>query len=596
MRHKLALVPVNPGVYLLKDHKDKILYVGKAKNLRNRLKTYFQRTESLDARKSSMVKLVRDFFFIVTKNELEALVLEANLIKQYKPPFNIVLRDDKNYPYLKLTIADKWPRIEVVRKIEKNGSLYFGPYVPSQSMWDALAFIRRNFPIRTCKHPLDTPMRPCIDYQMGRCIGPCTDKLSRDEYMKVVEEVRLFLSGERKGLIKTLAEKMTTLSNELRFEEAARMRDRINSLNRLWESQRVISPELGNIDALGFYSDGIDAVFNVFFVRNGTLTGTRDFFLRAAGSMPEAEALHGFIEMFYSKEIIPSREIIVRSRPIDMKNLIWWLETKRDGKVKITVPKENKMIDILRMAEENAYQILRCRKTATGTDTMLSSIRELLNLPVIPTSIGAFDVSTTTGNESVGAFIYWRDGEFVKDMYRHLRIKGVAGIDDYSMMNETITRTLNNIKDRIPDLIIIDGGKGHLEIARDVIESNAITLSSGRPPMLIAIAKDPDRAFTMSSDVIGLNNRSPECLMLRKVRDEAHRFAISYHRKLRGEKLIKSPLEKIPGIGKKRRLELLRFFGNIDAIRDAAADEIAKLKGFNRKIAEKLLTTLRERS
>lgn len=596
MKHKLALVPVNPGVYLLKDHKDKILYVGKAKNLRNRLKTYFQRTESLDARKSSMVKLVGDFFFIVTKNELEALVLEANLIKQYKPPFNIVLRDDKNYPYLKLTIADKWPRIGVVRKIERNGSLYFGPYVPSQSMWDALAFIRRNFPIRTCKHPLDTPMRPCIDYQMGRCIGPCTDKLSRDEYMKVVEEVRLFLSGERKGLIKNLAEKMTTLSNELRFEEAARMRDRINSLNRLWESQRVISPELGNIDAIGFYSDGIDAVFNVFFVRNGTLTGTRDFFLRAAGSMPEAEALHGFIEMFYSKEIIPSQEIIVRSRPIDMKNLIWWLRTKRDGKVKITVPKENKRIDILRMAEENAYQILRCRKTATGIDTMLSSIRELLNLPGIPSSIGAFDVSTTTGNESVGAFIYWRDGEFVKDMYRHLRIKGVAGIDDYSMMNETITRTLNNIKDRIPDLIIIDGGKGHLEIARDVIESNAITLSSGRPPMLIAIAKDPDRAFTMSSDVIGLNNRSPECLMLRKVRDEAHRFAISYHRKLRGEKLIKSPLEKIPGIGKKRRLELLRFFGNIDAIRDAAADEIAKLKGFNRKIADKLLKTLREQS
>lgn len=596
MKHKLALVPVNPGVYLLKDHKDKIMYVGKAKNLRNRLKTYFQRTESLDARKSSMVKLVRDFFFIVTKNELEALVLEANLIKQYKPPFNIVLRDDKNYPYLKLTIADKWPGIGVVRKIERNGSLYFGPYVPSQSMWDALAFIRRNFPIRTCKHPLDAPMRPCIDYQMGRCIGPCTDKLSRDEYMKVVEEVRLFLSGERKGLIKNLAEKMTTLSNELRFEDAARMRDRINSLNRLWESQRVISPELGNIDAIGFYSDGIDAVFNVFFVRNGTLTGTRDFFLRAAGSIPEAEALHGFIEMFYSKEIIPSQEIIVRSRPIDMKNLIWWLKTKRDGKVKITVPKENKRIDILRMAEENAYQILRCRKTATGTDTMLSSIRELLNLPSIPSSIGAFDVSTTTGNESVGAFIYWRDGEFVKDMYRHLRIKGVAGIDDYSMMNETITRTLNNIKDRIPDLIIIDGGKGHLEIARDVIESNAITLSSGRPPMLIAIAKDPDRAFTMSSDVIGLNNRSPECLMLRKVRDEAHRFAISYHRKLRGEKLIKSPLEKIPGIGKKRRLELLRFFGNIDAIRDAAADEIAKLKGFNRKIADKLLTTLREQS
>ncbi len=245
MKNKLSQVPKRPGVYIFKDHKDRVLYVGKGKNLKNRLKTYFQKSRGLDHRKSSMIELIRDFSYIVTENELEALILEANLIKQYKPRFNVVLRDDKNYPYLKLTIGEEWPRLLVVRRIVKDGSLYFGPYVPAQSMWDALAFIRRTFPVRICNYTLDKPMRPCIQYQMGRCPAPCADKITREDYLKIVEEVRLFLGGERGELLQGLEKKMMSLSDELKFEEAARIRDRISHIRHVWESQRVVAPELG---------------------------------------------------------------------------------------------------------------------------------------------------------------------------------------------------------------------------------------------------------------------------------------------------------------------------------------------------------------
>jgi excinuclease ABC subunit C len=592
MKNKLAHVPTRPGIYVFKDHKDRILYVGKAKNLKNRLKTYFQRSQGLDQRKSSMVKLIRDFAYIVTENELEALILEANLIKQYKPRFNIVLRDDKNYPYLKLTISENWPRLLVVRRIVKDGSLYFGPYVPAQSMWDALAFIRRNFPIRICNYALDKPLRPCIQYQMGRCPAPCADKITKGDYRKIVEEVRLFLSGERGELLEGLEKRMVALSDELKFEEAARIRDRINHIRHVWESQRVVAPELGDMDVIGLYSEDGDAVCDVFFIRNGVLIGTKDFYLKDVGGISEGEIIHSFIELFYAKEIIPPDEIIVMSRPDDFRNLATWLKGKKAGRVRILIPRKGKKQELLRMANENAEQILKSKKDLKG-DERLKTMKERLHLPYLPRHIGAFDVSTTSGTESVGAFVYWQDNEFVKDYYRRVKIKGVSGIDDYAMMSELITRTLKNLGEEIPDLILIDGGKGHLEIARDVIETNSITLGDGRRPMLIAVAKDPDRAFTLSSDIIHLEDRSPASLLLKSIRDEVHRFAVTFHRKLRDKRLMKSSLEEIPGIGKKRRFELLRFFGSIDAIRNASVDEIARVKGFNKKVAENVLRELR---
>jgi len=592
LNEKILHVPQNPGVYLLKDQKERVIYVGKAKNLKNRLKSYFQRPFNLDPRKLSMVKLVADFSYIITKNELEAFILEATLIKHHKPRFNVVLRDDKNYPYLKLTIKEDWPKLEVVRRIAKDGSLYFGPYVPAQGMWDILAFIRRNFPIRICNYSLEKPMRPCIQYQMGRCPAPCAGKVSRNEYMKIVDEVKLFLKGEKEELLSKLEKKMNTLSQDLKFEEAVRIRDRIKNITHAWESQRVVAPELGDMDVIGYYSDSVDVVFNVFFVRNGVLTGTKDFYIRDVGNLLREEILHSFLGLFYAKEVIPPREIIVGNKPNELRNLKTWLREKGGREVKIAVPREGKKQELLRMADENAEQLYKSRKS-TAPDETLEALRDRLKLPSSPHSIGAFDVSTIAGSESVGAFIYWSEGEFKKNLYRHLRIKGVSGIDDYSMMNETITRTLKNLEDRVPDLIVIDGGKGQLEIAKEVIKTNGIIRHDAKPPMLIAVAKDPDRAFTTSSDIINLEDRSRESLLLKKIRDEAHRFAVSYHRKLRDSRFVESPLEKIHGIGRKRRLELLRRFGSIDAIRDAPMEEIAKLKGFNKIVAQNLLSELR---
>lgn len=591
MKKDLSLIPEEPGVYILKDQRDRVIYVGKAKNLKNRLRSYFQRTIP-DQRKEKLSQLIKDFDYIITENEIEALILEASLIKQFKPRFNILLRDDKNYPYIKLTITEEWPRIEVARRIIKDGSLYFGPYVPTHKMWEALSFIRRNFPIRTCKYDLSKKIRPCIQYQMGRCIGPCKGDVSHEEYMRIVEEVRLFLSGQRKELLLGLEERMNQLAAELRFEEAARFRDKIKSLSSLWESQRIVAPELGDVDAIGFLKDDIDALCMVFFIRNGLITGARHFLLKRAGRLSEEELLHSFLEMFYSKEIIPPEEILVNITPEEKEALEKWLSEKRGNNVKITISPDGKKADVLKMAMENAAQIFSSLKDR-GTSLLLPSIRGLLNLPRTPSAIGAFDVSTLSGSESVGAFIYWADGAFMKDLYRRLRIKEVTGVDDYSMMREIIKRTLSNLEDKVPDLIIIDGGKGQLEIAKRVIEEEGFLTGDGNPPMIIAIAKDPDRVFTAEGTVVTLEDKGAGALLLKKIRDEVHRFAISYHRKLRDKRLLESPLERIKGIGKKRRLELLKVFGSIEGIRNSSVEEIARLKGFNRRIAQDLLDALR---
>ncbi len=593
LAEKISSIPLKSGVYIFKDRKDKILYVGKAKNLRNRLRSYFRKTADLDQRKTAMVKLITDFSYVVTENELEALILEANLIKQYKPPFNVVLRDDKNYPYLKLTMNEEWPRIEVVRKIIKDGSIYFGPYVPAQSMWEALAFIRRNFPIRTCAHSLDKPVRPCIQYQIGRCPAPCGRKITRRDYMKIVEEIRLFLSGQRTELLKSLEEKMNTLSASLKFEEAAHMRDRIKNIKRAWESQRAIAPELGDMDIIGFYSGDGDALFDVFFVRNGVLIGTKDFFVKDSGDLKREEILESFLELFYSKEIIPPSEILVPNKPKDLGSLKAWLKKRKGSAVQIKVPREGKKAELLKMASENAEQLFNNKKIST--DNILKTIRNRLNLVSAPHGIGAFDVSTIAGSDSVGAFVYWSDGQFRKELYRRIRVKGVSGIDDYAMMNEVISRTLKNLAEKIPDLILIDGGRGQLEIAKKIVERETVTCENGQEPFLVAIAKDPDRAITLTHETVGLEDGSPSSLLLKKIRDEVHRFAVTYHRKLRDRRLLESPLERVRGIGKKRRFELLRFFGSIDAIRNASIEEIAKLRGFNRKIAEHLANELRRR-
>ncbi len=591
MIEKLSLIPPRPGVYLLKGAKEDVLYAGKAKNLRSRLRSYFQKSSALDARKSSMIRSVKNYSYIVTGNELEALVLEANMIKQYKPRFNIILRDDKNYPYLKLTVNEEWPRLEVVRRIKKDGALYFGPYVPARSMWEAVAFIRRNFPIRPCKYSLDRPMRLCIQHQMRKCPAPCAGLISKEEYMRIVEDVRLFLQGEKKELLNELEKRMERFSEELRFEDAAKIRDSINNLMHIWESQKVIAPELGDIDVIGFYGEGKEAVFKIFFIRHGVMIGTNDFHLKETAGIPTGELFHNFIEQFYAKEIIPPDEIVLRQRPDEVKMLTAWLKDKKGKKVNIIIRPKGKKLELLKMAEENAGTIFKSREK-TDFKEILKTLKERLVLKNVPRSIGGLDVSTISGSESAGAFVCWAEGGFKKDMYRHMKIRTVKGMDDYSMIEEITGRVIKNLGEKLPSLLIIDGGRGQLEAAKKAFDESGVKSTA-----IISIAKKPDRAFALSLDKpVDLEDKTPSSLLLKKIRDEAHRFAVGFHRKLRDKRLMESPLKKISGIGEKRRLALLRHFGSIEGVRKASLDDIARIKRFNKKIAEKVIESLKNQT
>ncbi len=589
LTEKINHIPEKPGVYIFKDKHGRVLYIGKAKNLRTRLRSYFQRSTELTPRLEAMLRRADDLSFVVTENELEALALEASLIKQQKPRYNIILRDDKNYPYLKLTLNEEWPTLEVVRRIRKDGAKYFGPYIPASSVWETLAFIRKHFQIRPCRYRLDRPIKPCIQQQMGRCPAPCAGGVSKEEYMKAVEEVERFLKGQKKELIEELETKMKRLSEELRFEEAARVRDRLMAVRRAFESQKVVSPEIDNIDVIGFWQTGIDSMFVVLFIRSGIIVGTKDFMLRGVKHLREEDLMGEFMKFFYAKEMVMPEEIILQCLPPDRKTLQQWLSSRAEQRIKIRKPQNQKEKELIEMARENA-RVLLSTKTGTPPEEVLERIKEKLNLRRVPESIGGFDVSTIFGSYSVGAFVWWERGEFVKENYRHLKIKEVTGIDDYSMMAEILKRTLKNLGHNLPDMIMIDGGKGHLEIAIQAISE--VVGERITDIDIVAVAKNPDRVILPDGRTVPVDDSSAESVLLRKIRDEVHRFAITFHRKLRAKETLISPLERIKGIGKKRRLELLRKFGSIEAIRNATVEEIAQVSGMNRTLAERVLQEL----
>ncbi len=585
---RLYTVPEAPGVYIFKDKRGRVLYVGKAKNLRARLRSYFQPSAELTPRIEAMLRKVDDFSFIVTDTEREALALEASLIKQQKPRYNIVLRDDKNYPYLKLSRQEQWPTLEVVRRIGRDGAEYFGPYIPASSVWETLAFVRKHFGIRPCRYRLDRPRRPCIQYQMGRCPAPCAGLISRQEYMKAVDEVVRFLRGRKDELLSELERKMWRLSDEMRFEEAAKVRDRLKALKRAFESQKVVSSEPKDIDIIGMSRQGEETLVVVFFVRSGIMIGMKDFLLRETSHLDDRMLLAEFIKYFYAKEMVMPERIVVPIEPSDRRVLEAWLADRRSTGVQINTPQEEKEEELLQMAQTNASMILSTRLGAP-TEAVLRSLRDRLHLTRIPHSIGGFDISTIYGSFSVGAFVWWEDGEFKKDRYRHLKIREVKGIDDYAMMREVLRRILLKLED-LPDLILVDGGRGHLEVALEVA-SEVLGDAVGEVE-IVSIAKSPDRVFLPDGRVEPADDPGAEAILLRRIRDEAHRFAISFHRRLRGKEALASPLERIKGIGKKRRLALLRRFGSVEAIRKATVEEIAETEGMNRPLAERVLREL----
>jgi len=622
MKEKLAIIPEKPGVYLFKDDQGKILYAGKAKVLKNRVRSYFQKAADLDERKSAMMKSVADFEFTVTGNELEALILEANLIKQYKPRYNILLRDDKSYPYLKLTLHEKWPRLEVVRRIQKDGARYFGPYVPAGAMWETLSFIRNHYRIPNCKYSLEKRMRPCIQFQIKKCIGPCSGEVDHAEYMQMIREIELLLEGKNKKLLEALERKMTLLSDEMRFEEAALIRDRIMAIQSVSESQKVVSPELGDADVIGFFRQDDLTVFKLLFIRNGVMIGTRDFEQKHTAGEKDGYLFKNFIEQFYGREILPASELYCSKMPEDRIVLAEWLSEKKGSRVRIMAPVRGIKRKLVGMAEENSQEIMRTRKTDPDPELM-TAVASLLGLRKVPDSIGAFDISNITGTSAGGAFVVWKADGFDKSLYRNISMDAIKGPDDYAMMREMVRRTVKSIgegqraKERyregeetnegrrelqsaLPDLIIIDGGREHLNAALEVFTSLYPPLVRGEDkggeisrPVVVGLAKDPDRIFMKDRDEpILIDDSSPACLLLRKIRDEVHRFAIRYHRKQRAKRMFDSSLDSIYGLGRKRRFALLDRFGSIEAIKKASIEEIAGLPGFTRKLADEVLKTL----
>ncbi len=589
MREKLASVPEKPGVYLFQDELRKVLYVGKAKALRNRLRSYLKKSSGLDARKAAMMASASDFEYTVTGNELEALVLEANLIKQHRPRYNILLRDDKSYPYLKLTLNEKWPRLLVVRRIQKDGARYFGPYVPSGPMWSALSFIRNNFPVRTCKYSLEKRLRPCIQYQIKRCTAPCTGEVDHREYLAMIHDISLLLEGKNKGLLASFEKKMQRLSSEMKYEEAALIRDRIKALQKISETQKVAAQGLGDVDVIGLFKTTNNLTFKILFSRSGIMLGSRDFCFKDIAGESENYLIKNFIEQFYGKEIIPPSEVICPQMPEDALLLSAWLSEKRGGKVSIVVPKRGIKKKLLEMAVENAKAHSLSAKDA-GKSSALEEIASRFHFQRVPQSIGAFDISNIGGKEAAGAFVYWENGEFKKERCRHIKMDAVKGPDDYAMMREMVRRTISTLEGELPDMVIIDGGREHLEAALTVFRENHI-----KDKEIVGLAKNPDRIFLPEErSPVDLEDGKPSSLLLKKIRDEVHRFAVSYHKKLRSKKALESPFEKIYGVGGKRRFELLRHFGSIEAIRRASSEEIAGLKGFNTKMAEDILAALKK--
>ncbi|HEX9113640.1 MAG TPA: excinuclease ABC subunit UvrC [Nitrospirota bacterium] len=596
---KLQNLPNEPGVYLMKDARGHIIYIGKAVSLWNRVRSYFQKGPKGE-KTEMMVRQVADLETIVTHTELEALVLESNLIKKHHPRYNIILRDDKNYPYIRFDLKSEYPRLEVVRRIKKDGALYYGPYVPAGGMWESLALIRRTFPIAPCKIELraDRPGRPCIQFQIGRCTAPCSGEADKAQYRDMVDQVRLFLEGKNRDLLDMLKTRMEEASERMEFERAAELRDRIAKIEGAFEKQKIISPGFENQDVIGMAFEAGRVDIQALFIRNGMLLGRKDFYLDDVRGMTEEEVLSDFLRQFYAKEMIVPQEVLLPIEVADRGTLEAWLAEKRGAKVEVLVPQRGRKRELVQMASDNAAQSLRERLLSKRSkERILMRLQAELGLRNLPRRIEAFDISTIQGAESVASMVSFEDNVPDKRNYKKFRIRTVTGQDDFASMAEVIRRRYSKAKEEgtLPDLILIDGGKGQLNTALDVLRELDIA-----EPDVIGLAKarsgeegreqEFERVFLPGvEEPIILEPTSSTTHLVARVRDEAHRFAITYHRQLREKRAIHSELDDIPGIGEVRKKALLRHFGSVEKIRQAAVEELAAVKGMSGKAAEEIV-------
>ena len=587
---KLAHLPDQPGVYLFKDRSGDVLYIGKAARLADRVRSYFLKGAEHTPKTALLVSHITDLETMVTRSELEALILESNLVKRHRPRFNVVLRDDKQYPYLRLPVKDRFPRLSIVRRVQKDGALYYGPYTPAGALRETLKVIKKVFPLATCTIDIDgTAERACIEFEIKRCMAPCTGQQTQEEYHRIVRQVRQFLEGHDRELVDDLRAQMDAAATREDFEEAARLRDRIFKIERTLERQRITQTASIDQDVLGIARHGASVDLQVLFVRGGLLIGRKDFFWLESADATDEELVRSAIEQFYNKEGQPPRELLI---PVDIPDaglLAHWLSDKRGEPVRVLAPERGTKHQLVLLAEENAAAALADHLRNEELDRQAGEeLQRVLRLKTAPRRIEGFDISNTMGNQSVASMVVWEEGRMKKSDYRRFKIASVEGANDFASMHEVVTRRYGRMEDLVlPDLVLIDGGLGQLASARAALQE------VGRPELaVIGLAKakgeKDERVYLPGrKNPIVLRANSPATHLLQRVRDEAHRFAVTFHRTLRGKTLVTSQLDQIIGIGSITRTKLLKQFGSLANLAQAS-EEALREAGLSERVVRQL--------
>jgi len=589
---KLKLLPDSPGVYIMKDARGKIIYVGKAIVLKNRVRQYFQSSRNQAPKVRAMVSHVADFETIMTANEVESLILEANLIKKHRPRYNIRLKDDKSYPYVKVTVQEEYPRVFITRRVLRDGARYFGPYTNVTALRDSLKLLKRLFPLRTCR---TMPDRPCLEYHIKRCLAPCVGKVTAEDYRAMIRAVLLFLEGRTDDVERELEHRMNLAAEAYHFETAARLRDQLAAVRKAAERQNIVTGA-GDQDAIGMARSAAGVCVQIFFIRGGKMIGREHFLLRGSEEESDADILRAFLEQYYNQATFVPREVLLPHTIDDAARAVieqWLAEKKGGGKVALLTPQRGTKHDLVMMATGNAEKFLADEETrrSLADEQTLGAVEELgryLGLKKPPHRMECFDISHNQGQETVASMVVFEGGMPKKSDYRRFKIKSAEGKpDDFLSMREVTTRRYVGLpEDELPDLIIIDGGKGQLSSALEIIRNEA----GHKDVPVVGLAKQFELIFTEgNSEPVELPRRSQSLYLVQRIRDEAHRFAITFHRKLRGKRNLVSVLDHIVGVGPKRRQSLWSHFGTLDKIKAASVDELVAAPGMNRPAAEAIV-------
>ena len=596
IQEELKALPDSPGVYLMKNAFGEIIYVGKAKNLKKRVRQYFQSKNHIP-KIQAMIKNISEFEYIITDNEVEALILEANYIKKYRPKYNTLLRDDKQYPYIKISVQEKYPRIYKVREVKRDGAKYFGPYPSAYAVNEIIDIIGDLFKLRKCSLKLDGTrkcQRPCMYYHINRCTAPCMGNVDMEEYREEVRKAAEFLTGGE-DIIKSLTEKMLKASENMDYEEAAKYRDRIKALEVISQKQKIASAAGIDQDVIGSAIGINEACIQIFFIRNGKITGSEHYLLTNIENETREQIISSFLTHFYTGTVYIPKEIYIETQIEDMEVFEKLLSQKRGNKVTIKVPLKGEKSMLIKMTKKNALEILekgsqRIRKNIEESMKALEGLKDLLGLDKIPERIEAYDISNIQGVQSVGSMVVFERGIPSKSNYRRFRIKTVEGPNDYKSMEEVLERRINRGLSeekegfhKMPDLILIDGGRGQTKIGEEVVRSFGL-----RIPVcgMIKDEKHTTRGLIFENEEIELKKTDPVYQLIYRIQEEAHRFAIDYHRNLRDKTLFKSELDNIELIGEKRKINLLKEFGSVENIKTKSVEELSTVSGMNTRAAE----------